>query len=143
MTYGDFAGRPDNNYPSVAVLYDTATGRMIGEPLQHDGKVFSPCYSPDGNWFITISDDRTVRRWDGQTGAPIGEPIRLPSPRRFAKVSPDANLIVTSGGYIIDVGSWQVIKELTPKPWEMASALFSPDGSWLATTAAGEETPYE
>lgn len=143
VTYGDFGGRPDNNYPSVAVLYDTATGRMIGKPLQHDGKVFSPCYSPDGKWFITISDDRTVRRWDGQTGAPMGKPIRLPVRRRFAKVSPDGKLIVTSGGYIIDVGNWQVIKELTPKPWEMASAFFSPDGSWLATTSAGEESRYE
>jgi hypothetical protein len=36
-----------------------------------------------------------------------------------------------------------VIKELTPKPWEMASAFFSPDGSWLATTSAGEESRYE
>src|SRR5205807_2171257 len=83
LTFGSTSSRPDNNAPSIAALYETATGRIIGKPLQHDGNVFSPCYSPDGKWFITISDDRTVRRWDGQTGAPMGEPIRLPRPSRF------------------------------------------------------------
>jgi hypothetical protein len=34
---------------------------------------------------------------------------------------------------IIDAGGWQVIKELIPEPESLASAFFSPDGSWLAT----------
>ena len=134
VTYGSWSGRPDMSLPSVAILYDTANGRMIGRPLQHDDKVFSPCYSPDGKWFITTSDDRTIRRWDGETGAPIGKPIYLPRPRRFAQVSPDGNLIITSAG-IIDVRRWQVIKELSPEPESLANALVSPDGSWLATTS--------
>jgi len=135
VTYGSWSFRPDMNFHSVAVLYETGTGRVVGEPLKHDDDVFSPCYSPDGKWFITISDDRTLRRWDGQTGAPIGEPLRIPNQRRFAQVSPDGNLIVTEGGDIIDAGRWQVIKELTPEPMAVANAFFSPDGLWLATTS--------
>jgi WD40 repeat protein len=135
VTYGIWSTRPDQNLPSVAVLYDTATGRVIGKPLQHDDDVFSPCYSPDGKWFITICDDRTVRRWDGHTGASMGAPIRVPNQRRIAQVSPNGNLVVTGGGDIIDAGSWQVIKELTPEPTELTNAFFSPDGSWLATTS--------
>jgi WD40 repeat protein len=134
VTYGTWTGRPDNSAPDVAVLYDTATGHMVGKPLQHNDAVFSPSYSPDGKWFVTTSADRTVRRWDGLTGVPIGGPIHLPRPRRFAQVSPDGNLIVTSAG-IIDARRWQVIKELTPEPKSLANALFSPDGSWLATTS--------
>jgi WD40 repeat protein len=143
VAFGSWSTRPDNNLPSVAILYETATGRVIGKPLQHDDDVFSPCYSPGGKWFITICDDRTVHRWDGHTGAPMGEPIRIPNQRRFAQVSPDGNLIVTGGGDIIDVGRWQVIKELVPEPKELVNALFSPEGSWLATisVAFGMDEP--
>lgn len=133
VTYGSWSSRPDNNAPSVAVLYETATGRMIGRPLQHDDDVFSPCYAPNGKWFVTISDDRTVRRWDGLTGAAIGEPLRLPRRWRFVQVSPKSDLIVTGGGHIIDVSKWQIVKELAQEPFALGRAFFSPDGSWLAT----------
>ena len=33
VTYGDFGGRPDDNYPSVAVLYDTATGQVTASSI--------------------------------------------------------------------------------------------------------------
>jgi Tol biopolymer transport system component len=55
VTYGSKSDRSDNNVPSVAVLFDTATGRMIGRPLHHDDDVFSPCYAPNGKWFVTVS----------------------------------------------------------------------------------------
>ncbi|SRR6266481_755007 len=134
VTYGSKSDRSDNNVPSVAVLFDTATGRMIGQPLHHDDDVFSPCYAPNGKWFVTVSDDRTVRRWDGQTGAPIGEPLRLPYPQRFAQVSPNSELVITGRGDVIDAAKWQVIKELAPRPVRVfARSFFSPDGLWLAT----------
>jgi hypothetical protein len=87
------------------------------------------------NGFITISDDRTIRRWDGQTGAPIGEPIRLPDPGRFAKVSPDGDVIITVHGDIIDANAWQMTKALNPRPIPLSNSFFSPDGSWLATAS--------
>jgi hypothetical protein len=135
VTYGSWSDRPDNNAPSVAVLFDTATGRRIGESLRHDDDVFSPCYAPNGKWFLTVSDDRTVRRWDGQTGTPIGEPIRLPLRQRFAQVSPNSQLIVTGSGHMIDASRWRVIKKLRPDAVLFRHAFFSPDGVWLATVS--------
>jgi WD40 repeat protein len=144
VTYGSLSDRPDNNAPSVAVLFDTATGRMIGHPLHHDDDVFSPCYSPNGKWFVTVSDDRTVRRWDGQSGAPIGEPLRLPFPQRFAQVSPDSELIITGTADVIDAAKWQVIKKLAPPPVRVfARSFFSPDGLWLATISEAWEPTDE
>jgi len=134
VTYGSFSSRPDNNAPSVAVLFDTATGRMIGQPLHHDDDVFSPCYAPNGKWFVTVSDDRTVRRWDGQSGALIGEPIRLPFKQRFAQVSPNSDLIITGSGHMIDATRWRVIKKLSTEIL-FRHAFFSPDGLWLATVS--------
>ena len=134
VAYGNMSGRPDSNAPSVAVLFDAATGVMIGKPLHHDDDVFSPSYAPNGKWFVTVSDDRTVRRWDGQSGAPIGEPLRLPLPQRFAQVSPNSELVITGSGDVINVAKWQAINKLTPSPTaSFAHAFFSPDGSLLTT----------
>ena len=108
---------------------------MIGKPLQHDDDVFSPCYAPNGKWFVTVSDDRTVRRWDGQTGAPIGEPLRLPFRQRFAQVSSNSELVLTGSGHLIDVARWQLVKQLAKNEVLITRALFSPDGLWLATVS--------
>jgi len=144
VSYGNMSSRPDANLPSAAVLFDAASGAMIGKPLHHDDDVFSPSYAPNGRWFITVSDDRTVRQWDGQSGAPIGEPLRLPSSQRFAQVSPNSTFIVTGTGQIIDVAKWQAIKKLAPSPvWVFAHAFFSPDGSWLATISENWEPTGE
>ncbi len=146
VTYGSWSSRPDNNASSVGVLFDTATGRVIGKPLKHDDDVFSPCYAPNGKWFVTISDDRTLRRWDGATGVAMGEPIRLPKARRFARVSPNSDVILTGTGHIIDAAKWTVIKKLEPEPVALDHAFFSPDGLWLATVSRvwqpSDESPY-
>ena len=63
VSYGSYSSRPDNNEPSVAALFDTRTGRIVGAPLRHDNSVFSPCYAPNGKWFLTLSGD--LRYADG------------------------------------------------------------------------------
>ena len=146
VSYGSWSTRPDNNEPSVAALFDTRTGRIIGAPLRHDDDVFSPCYAPNGKWFLTVSDDRTLRRWDGITAAPLGEPLRLPKPRRFAQISPDNRLVVTGAGDVIDANRWTVIKNLEPEPVSFRHAFFSDDSQWVATVSTewrpNDDSPY-
>ncbi len=137
ITYGSTSDRPDNNEPSVAILYDVATGRRIGTPLQHDDDVFSPVFSPDGEWLFTACDDGTVRRWRAATAEAAGQPIRLPERVRHIDVSPKGDFIVTATGHMIDVQKWQVTKILTPAPgMPVATAHFSSDGLWLATVSS-------
>ena len=33
-------------------------------------------YSPDGRHIVSGSDDSTIRIWDAETGAPVGEPLK-------------------------------------------------------------------
>jgi WD40 repeat protein len=138
VTYGSAGDRPDNNYPGVAVLYETTKGAIVGRPLRHDDDAFSPCFEPEGRWFVTASDDCTVRRWDSITGGDIGDPIRLPLRVRYLNVSPTGKLIVTGTGHIIDVDRWRVIREFIPPLRsidEIEHAFFSPDGLWIASVS--------
>jgi len=47
-------------------------------PLQwigHTETITSMSYSPDGSHIVTGSNDKTIRIWDAETGAVVGEPL--------------------------------------------------------------------
>jgi WD40 repeat protein len=53
-------------------LWDAATGKPIGPPLQgHTTRVESLAFSPDGRRLVFGSRDKTLRLWDAATGQPI------------------------------------------------------------------------
>ncbi len=44
--------------------------------MGHDEGVNSVAYSPNGQYIISGSSDSTIRIWDAETGAPVGNPLR-------------------------------------------------------------------
>jgi WD domain, G-beta repeat len=57
----------------------------------------SAAFSPDGKRIVTASADETARLWDGETGKPIGEPLKGHQGSVWsAAFSPDGKRIVTA-----------------------------------------------
>ena len=74
--------------------------RAVGPQLQHRGAVLQADFSPDGRTVVTASYDMTAQRWDVQTGAKLGPPLRHPNadngPVYTAKFSSDGQRVVTA-----------------------------------------------
>src|SRR5262249_32491252 len=62
----------------TAQLWDAASGKKIGPPLQVGGQYFQVSFIPDGKGALTCSEGNTARLWDATTGEPVGLPLLLP-----------------------------------------------------------------
>ena len=67
-----------------ALLWDTATGKVLGDPLPHVGGAYAVAFSPDGQTFVT-GDEDGARLWERPPGGRWGSgwaaasALRLPS----------------------------------------------------------------
>jgi dipeptidyl aminopeptidase/acylaminoacyl peptidase len=82
----------------TARLWDSGSGKPIGERMQHDSFVFLAQFSSDGRWVVTASDDNTVRLWDAASGRPLGEPMKHEYKVKSAQFSPDCQRVLIAAG---------------------------------------------
>ncbi len=65
---------------STALLWNTATGEPIGEPMRHAGPIESMDFSPDGRTALTTSpddeDQDVAQLWETATAKPLGPPLK-------------------------------------------------------------------
>jgi WD40 repeat protein/tetratricopeptide (TPR) repeat protein len=131
--------------PQSMQLWDSATGKRIGERIPHENG-FWPTFSPNGRRLLTETwrqDSRTgeIHVWDAATGLPISPPIPQDGPPLLnPSFSPDGRRIVATTqqpGAAGEVRVWDVAtgRAITPRlpcrsgvsiPWSMLD--FSPDG---------------
>jgi WD40 repeat protein/serine/threonine protein kinase/tetratricopeptide (TPR) repeat protein len=124
-------------FHSEARLWDTATGKTVGEPFRHEGGVYSfltVAFSPNGKLIATGGDDRMARLWDVSTGKPVGKP--MPHSHRVFRVifSPDSQVLATSA--VTDSIGRELKDEARlwrTRDGEPLGPVFQPDGSPVPT----------
>ncbi len=114
--------------------------KMIKTLTGHTDFVRSAAYSRDGRYIVTVSDHKTVRIWDAQTGQQIGEPFRVYSGLVMSAVfSPDGRYILTASddrtATIWDAQTRQPIETLTGHEDYLTSAAYSPNGRYIVTAS--------
>jgi len=123
----------------TARLWDTATGKLVGEPMKHEDVVNSAEFSPGGQRVLTASRDKTARLWNAVSGKLVGAPMKHEGVVNSAQFSPDGQRVVTASSdktaRLWDAASGKPIGEPMKHEYAVYSAQFSPDGQRVVTAS--------
>jgi len=117
-------------------------GRLISWPaplgwIGHTLGINCICYSPHGSHIVTGSDDNTIRIWDAETGAVVGEALKGHTESvRSVAYSPDGQYIISGSDdntiRIWDAGTGAALgKPLEGHTSWVRSVAYSPDGQHI------------
>ena len=131
------------SYDNTVRLWDVATHRQIGKPLNGGDSqgILAVAFSPNGKILADGSWDRTVRLWDVATHRQIGAPLTGDTNAIEAVAFSPNGATLATGSIDGDVRLWDVAtRHEIGKPLIGLSGLsggvdtvaFSPDGSTLA-----------
>ncbi len=124
-------------------LWDGATGKPVGPPVQHQDVWTKSAFSLDGKTILV-----GTRLFDAATGQPLGAPLRLRGSFSSVAFSPDSKSVLTAGV----LAPWKKQKEVCL--WEVATGqslgpplqhhdrvitiAFSPNGKTVLTGSADQ-----
>jgi WD40 repeat protein/serine/threonine protein kinase/tetratricopeptide (TPR) repeat protein len=135
---------PSNHFASTRLVSALLQRRFLApllDPLGPEGKVRLAEFSPDGQWVVTCSSDKTVQVWSSHTGQPKGPPLAHESQVLSAQFSPDGQRILTVAedktARIWDTRTGEQMTRPLRHDTPIRSAQFSPDGQRVVI-ASGE-----
>jgi WD40 repeat protein/serine/threonine protein kinase len=123
------------------IIHDTASGKRLAQWTCHGIPITAICFSPDGKWIATASEDRTCRVWDIATRTRVAE-CRGHGGKLLGVAfrSDGARLVTTSADGTVRQWEPATGREVEP-PFEhhtaeVLAASYSPDGQWVASGGA-------
>jgi hypothetical protein len=137
---------PDNKYIATAHwdkntvhIWNAKTGDNINVLNKHTGPLTNVTFSHDGQYLLTVSQDKTARIWERwQTPDPhLLVTITEKNPLWGAAFSPDDRYLVVSGDHTLRIYEWkteegpQLRKDLSHRG-VLFTVAFSPDGRYVA-----------
>ncbi len=130
----------------TARLWEAASGRLQAL-LYHREPVTAVAFGPDGRTLLTASPGDGVRVWQGTASTEPLQVVAHGGPVRVLAGSRDGARVAT-GSDDRSVRLWETTSgKLTPAgnlphPGPLASATFSPDGTFLATTTHQDDGAF-
>ena len=128
---------------SVLLYSQTIHAEVIGKPfvqLGHvSGAINSVAFSPNGRYFLSASDDRSVKLWDVNSGKVIRTYFGHDEAVHSVVFSPDGRLFLSGSEISMKIRDVTTGKILHEFPGVFIQAIFfSPDGQYLLSGAGGE-----
>ena len=121
----------------TARLWDAASGKPIGPPLQHQNAILAVAFSPDGKTALTGSLDGAGRLWNASSGQPVGQPIGHQAHISSVAFSPDGKFILTGSldntARLWDAITGRPISKPFPHQGPVQTVAFSPDSKTFVT----------
>jgi WD40 repeat protein len=105
--------------------------------LGHSGHLYSVCFSPDADYVLTGSLDRTARLWELETGREVGRFEGHAGDVTSAAFSPDGRYVLT-GSLDLTARLWvretaREVRKFMGHTGFITSVAFSPDGRYVLT----------
>jgi WD40 repeat protein len=127
------------NIGGDAQLWDTATGRPLGEALPAQG-VHAAAFSPDGRKLLVAGFRRRVLVWDTEAGKELFGLVGHDTVIHAAAFRPDGQVVLTAGAdntaRLWDAATGKALATLTHEG-PVRAAVFTPDGRHFLT--AGDD----
>lgn len=129
---------------TTARIFDAETGELIVNLTGHNNTVSAAEFSPDGRRVVTASRDGSVRIWDSRDGRHCQILHHGDSPAQCVSSSSDGTKIIAgfdNGCTVVwDAQAGDVLAMLDQPDQSIKGALFSPDGQFIAVSAARSTT---
>jgi WD40 repeat protein/serine/threonine protein kinase len=131
------------SWDKTARLWETATGKPIGPPLEHQRQIDAVALSADGTKALTASQDETARLWEATTGKPIGPPLQHQAQVLAVALSADGKTALTGSrdqtARLWEAATGKPIGPPLQHQFAVVAVTLSPDGK-IALTGSADGT---